>query len=158
LKPTSTFNSILVLCEGNHCRSPIAEAFFRDSLYGTGVEVHSAGLNALDGIPAEAEVMRLLKRDGIDISSHRSRQLTAAMALSSDLILVMDLSQKERCERMIPSTRGRVFLLGHWLDAGSREIADPFGRGPEIIKSTYEIIHRSVAGWLPHMILEQRSA
>jgi len=150
-------NSILVLCEGNHCRSPIAEAVFQACL-GSRIRVESAGLNALVDEPAHIEAVQLMAEQGMDISSHRGRQLTPSMALAADLILVMDQTQKVRCEQMIPSARGRVFLMGHWLSSQPKEIADPIRQGPEAFRSTFENIKNSVASWLPHMTPTQRSA
>lgn len=157
MKPRPTFKSILVLCEGNHCRSPIAEALLRQVLP-TDIHVESAGLNALQGFSAHPTVLRLMAELGIDVSSHRGRQLTAPMALSADLILVMDDQQKEFCGQMVPGARGRIFLLGHWLASPSREISDPFRQDTDAFRAALEVIQFAVASWLPHMTLKQRSA
>lgn len=157
LKPMSIFKSILVLCEGNHCRSPIAEALFRDSLPPE-ITVESAGLNALVGFPAHPEVLRMMFDRGIDISGHRGRQLTPLMALSVDLILVMDDQQKDLCSRMVPGARGRIFLLGHWLSTPPPGISDPLHKDREAFRLAFEVIQDSVASWLPHMTINQRLA
>lgn len=157
LKPRPTLRSILVLCEGNHCRSPIAEALLGIAL-APEIRVESAGFNALQGFPAHPEVIRMLAGSGIDISSHRGRQVTPSLMLSADLILVMDEQQKDLCGQMVPGARGRIFLLGHWLPFSPRDIADPFQKGPEAFLTAYESIQCSVASWLPHMILKQRLA
>lgn len=120
--------------------------------------VGSAGLTALEGIPPDAEAQRLMSERGLDISAHRGRQLTPSMALASDLILVMDERQREDCGRLAPSARGRVFLLGHWLEAPSREIPDPFRRGPAVFRRTVDHIDRSISDWLQHLIPKQRLA
>ncbi|MBI4913940.1 MAG: low molecular weight phosphotyrosine protein phosphatase [Acidobacteria bacterium] len=147
--PLFALRRILVLCEGNHCRSPIAEALLRASL--PGVAVESAGLGALEGHPADAEALRLLAERGLDHGAHRGRQFTPAMALEADLVFVMDRDQKEACEALVPAARGRVFLLGHWLAPERREIPDPFRRGPEAFRATLEHIEQSVAAWLPRL-------
>ena len=147
--------SILVLCEGNHCRSPIAEALLRDAL-GPGIEVESAGLDALVGEPADAEARKIAQANGLDLSAHRGRQWSDAMALRADLILVMDAQQKTRCEEILPSVRGRVFLLGHWLEGPQREIPDPYLLGPEATRIAFDRIHQSVAAWLPRFAHPQR--
>ena len=153
----SAIRHILILCEGNHCRGPMAEALLRSSLP-KGIYVESAGLEALVGQPADPEARRILARQGLDISAHRGRQLTPEMALAVDLILVMDLPQKAWCEQMIPSALGRIFLLGHWLPSPPREIADPFRQGSDAFATAFESIRQSVVSWLPQLIHEQRSA
>ena len=81
---------ILVLCTGNICRSPMAEAFLRRRLADLGVEarVHSAGRLFAD-VPATAEGVAAMRALGLDTSAHRSRRLTADMARTADLVLAM---------------------------------------------------------------------
>lgn len=155
--PLFALRRILVLCEGNHCRSPIAEVLLQAAL-GPGVVVESAGLGALVGHPADAEAQRLLAERGCDLAGHRGRQVTPALALAADLILVMDADQKAACERDIPSARGRVFLLGHWLAPGRQEIPDPFRQGPEAFRETLVHIDQAVAAWLPKLVQHPRPA
>ena len=148
--------SILVLCVGNHCRAPIAEGLLRATV-GTSIQVTSAGLKALVGVPPDPEAERLMRAHGHDISAHRGRQFTAGLALGADLILVMDGPQKEWCTQLSPSSRGRIFLLGHWLTP-SRDIADPYGQDPAVFRQVYEDIQQSVSAWIPHLFTGQRSA
>ena len=148
---------ILVLCEGNHCRGPLAEALLRSALPGP-AQVESAGLAALVGAPADPEAARLARAAGLDLSAHRGRQVTPELALGAELVLVMDLAQKAWCEALLPSVRGRVFLLGHWRPAGEREIADPYRRGAEAFLAAWQRIQLAVADWLPRLNSERRSA
>ena len=143
---------ILVLCEGNHCRSPIAEGLLRAEL-GPGIRVESAGLAAQEGCPPHPEAVRLMAEHGIDITGCRSRSLTPALALEADLILVMDEEQKRWCAAQVPSARGRIHLLGCWLPSGRREIADPFGRDTGAFQSAFELIRQSVVSWRSHFPL-----
>ena len=143
-------HGILVLCEGNHCRSPIAEALLRAGLGGR-IQVRSAGLRALIDHPAHAESERLMAEQGLDISGHRGRQLTPDLALGADLILVMDLAQKAACERLVPSARGRVYLLGHWLPPGEQQIADPIGGPPEDHARARDHIRQALQPWLARL-------
>jgi len=157
LKPLLPITSILVVCDGNHCRSPIAEILLRTALGGR-VTVSSAGLAALQGEPPAREAERLMRELNLDISAHRGRQLTQEMAEAVDLILVMDHRQKRACERIAPAARNRIFLLGHWQPRSLQEIPDPFGVGPMAFQLAREQISRAVADWQSHLAHTQRSA
>ncbi len=141
---------ILVLCEGNHCRSPLAEALLRRAL-GPASEVRSAGLRALVGEPAHEEARRLAAELGLDLEAHRGRQISPELIREADLILVMDRAQKEACEALTPNARGRVYLLGHWLAPDPPAIADPIHRGPEAHRITCDHIREAVQSWLPRL-------
>lgn len=157
--PAPTIRHILVLCEGNYCRSPMAEHLLRASLGAAQSEeviVESAGMGALHGRSADPEAEHLMAARGIDLSGHRARMLTTKAALSADLILVMEQGQKTRCEQMVPSARGRVFLLGHWLPSDQQEIADPYRQGTQAFRAALDHIERSVATWLPRLTHPQR--
>jgi protein-tyrosine phosphatase len=132
----------------------MAEALLRQAL-SPGRVVASAGLEALEGCPAAEEAQRLMAERGLDISGHRGRQLTPAMAMAADLILVMEARQQEDCQQLIPSVRGRVFLLGHWQPAPARDIADPFGQDLDCFRRTLERISWSVADW-QHRLVNQK--
>ena len=153
----SAIGRILVLCEGNHCRGPLAEALLRSALPPS-AQVASAGLAALEGSAADPEAVRLGRAAGLDLSAHRGRQVTPELALGAELVLVMDEAQKAWCEALLPSVRGRVFLLGHWRPAGEREIADPYRQGPQAFQAAWRRIQLAVADWLPRLNSERRSA
>ncbi len=85
--------SILVVCTGNICRSPIAEGLLRDALqhrFGDAAPVvSSAGTSGLEGSDAMPESVQAAQELGVDIAGHRGRRLTAGMAEASDLLLCM---------------------------------------------------------------------
>jgi protein-tyrosine phosphatase len=141
---------ILVLCEGNHCRSPLAEALLRRAL-GPASDVRSAGFRALVGEPAHEETRRQGMELGLDLSTHRGRQVTLDLAKRADLILVMDRAQKAACEALAPSVRGRVFLLGHWLSPDRPEIADPIRRSAADHRRVGDHIQGAIQTWLPRL-------
>lgn len=137
---------ILVVCIGNHCRSPVAQVAL-NSILGSSVLVVSAGLDALVGHPADPEVIKCAKEYGFDLSEFRGSQFTEKMALSVDIILVMENQHKRRIEQLVPAVCGRVFLLGNWLEGDLREIPDPFRMGPEVIRKTVVHIIKAVRTW-----------
>ncbi len=85
--------SILVICTGNICRSPIAEGLLRDALQRRfaqrAPEVSSAGTSGLEGSGAMPESVQAAAELGVDISGHVARRLTAATADLPDLLLCM---------------------------------------------------------------------
>lgn len=116
--------NILILCTGNICRSPMAQAELARLLPDRSVE--SAGLDALVGAPADPLAMAVAAEHGLDISMHRARQLSWAMCLQADLILAMEQHQIEELNARFPAVRGKAFLIGHY---GNFEVPDPY-RGP----------------------------
>ena len=68
------FKTILVVCSGNICRSPIGEGLLRDRLRGK-VTVSSAGCTALVGHPADPLAVEVAAEHNCDISAHRARQI-----------------------------------------------------------------------------------
>lgn len=85
----------------------------------------------------------MIKR-GIDISSHRGRQINGEMIRQVDLILVMQGSQKKSIEAMEPSARGKIFRLGEWEGF---EIPDPYQQGRDVYEEALELIDWGVSLW-----------
>ena len=131
--PTGTLARIdmLILCTGNICRSPMAEAFLRHRLEDLGVpaHVHSAGLLD-DGRPAASEGVLLLERMGLDTSGHRSRRMTAAMLERADLVLCMAREHVREAVLLSPDVWPRSFTLKEIVRraerAGPRAAHQPF--------------------------------
>jgi protein-tyrosine phosphatase len=136
--------TMLVLCHGNICRSPIAAALLARELASLGI-VHSAGFIGFNR-PAPAEAVAAAECHGVDLSSHRSRLATADLVRAADLIVVMDAAQQRLvCERFGRWHRD-VMVLGD-LDPApveARTIRDPVDQSREVFDQTYERIARCV--------------
>ncbi|MBZ9538033.1 low molecular weight phosphotyrosine protein phosphatase [Modicisalibacter tunisiensis] len=130
------FDRILVVCAGNVCRSPVAEALLKARLSGGHVE--SAGLGALVGAPCAPAAARLAAAEGLDVGAHRARQLTDEMLKQADLILVMSEKQRRAVGERVPVALGKTLLFGRWLPVGQREIPDPY-RGDDAL---FARVHR----------------
>ncbi len=132
-------------------RSPLAEGMLRQALARDGrtdVTVTSAGVLGLEGAAVVSGAAELARADGIDLSDHRSRGLTAGH-LTAHLILAMEPRHIDELASRDPAARSRCRLLSEYADASPRirpgEIvpdADP--DSPEGLRRSYEIIRDCV--------------
>lgn len=140
------FDSILVVCVGNICRSPIGAALLQQAL--PGKTISSAGVGALVGHPADPLSIELLAERGLDLSAHSARQLTPSLIRSADLILVMEMGHKKAVDAIDPSGRGKVYRWGEW---GDFDIPDPYQRPREAFEEALVLLDRGLADWLPKL-------
>ncbi|MGC8788123.1 MAG: low molecular weight protein arginine phosphatase [Anaerolineae bacterium] len=122
--------TILFVCTGNVCRSPMAAGFLYDKLVrekkDSHVRVRSAGIWALENQPASAYALQVMAEHGLDISAHRGRNLTQADVDEADLILVMTKRHADIITREFPSSEGKVYLLSE-MAGEPYDIEDPYG-------------------------------
>ncbi|MDF2462989.1 MAG: protein tyrosine phosphatase [Ramlibacter sp.] len=131
--------SVLVLCEGNICRSPMAAALL--SAAKLDLQVSSAGLGALVGRPADPMAIRLMAERGIDLQAHRAVQVTRPVCVAADLIFVMENEQRQRLETLYPEVRGRVFRLDE------TDVPDPYRKSEQTFRISLAGIINGVEAW-----------
>ncbi|MEY4917334.1 MAG: Serine hydroxymethyltransferase [Verrucomicrobiota bacterium] len=123
--------TILFLCTGNVCRSPMAEGLFRHAIKGRGeFRVLSAGLGAIDGQPPTHHSVTAMRELGLNISAQRSNALTAEMVRSADYIFGMTHSHVDTVLLLYPSAVEKTFLLREFddtLEPYEKDISDPIG-------------------------------
>ncbi len=134
---------VLVLCLGNICRSPFAEARLKAA---GGLGVRSRGLVG-PGRPSPPEARQEALRHGVDLAAHVSETLTAEDVAWADLVIAMDGRQSRAAARLARVRSPRVLRLGD-LDPEPiqrRAIVDPFGKGEAAFRECFARIARCLA-------------
>lgn len=140
--PAMDSGSILVVCRGNLCRSPLAAALL--SRRAPHVEVRSAGLDANEGEPADPAASRCAERHGLSLAPHRTHGVTRDDVDWAELVLVMQGSQARSMLRRWPQARWKVFALGDFLPARPHQISDPWGKPDRVFDETFRRIDAAV--------------
>jgi protein-tyrosine phosphatase len=135
--------SVLFVCAGNICRSPVAEALFKQLAQSrpalASLVVGSAGTIAMDGTRATMETRQAAREElGLDLSGHRARHVEG---LDADLILTMDRMVTRELRRF--NLEGRVELLGEYA-ADGETVHDPYGSVIEAHRACAQQIRRLV--------------
>lgn len=142
--------TILFVCTGNFCRSPMAEAIFKDLLSQDekqeSYQVRSAGTWTHDGLSASPLALQAMRELGLDIGTHRSHHLTSQDIEEASLILVMTQDHKQALAVEFPQASGKLYLLSEMADK-SYDIEDPSG-------SDSLILHRTCAQEIKELLEE----
>jgi protein-tyrosine-phosphatase len=122
--------AVLLVCTGNMCRSPMAEALLKDRLQREGKDslyrVSSAGTWTTEGRGASRLAIEAMRELGLDLSAHRTHLLTAEDVSRASLILVMAQDHKEALLAEFPEAGHRTYLLSELAGRGY-DVFDPYG-------------------------------
>lgn len=145
--------SVLMVCMGNICRSPMAEGIFRREIAKAGLQdavmIDSAGTHSYHiGEPPDARAQKAISRRGVDISGLRGRQVADADFEKFDYILAMDEGNLGILRRNAPphALEKVRLLLSYSSKFPDREVPDPYYGGASGFEENLDMIEDAVAG------------
>jgi protein-tyrosine phosphatase len=153
---------ILFVCLGNICRSPLAEGVFRHLVRQRGLEAHfhidSAGTSGWHaGAPPDARSAETARLRGITLTGS-SRKLTPGDLETFDYVIAMDAENLDGILALAGRSggaRARVHRLREWdPEPGDLDVSDPYYGGPKGFENVQDIVERSCAALLEHVVAE----
>ena len=137
--------SILFVCLGNICRSPLAEGIAREIAQKGGLEVKldSAGTSGWHiGEHPDERSIEVAQKHGIDISKLKGRKVNPYADDSFDLIVAMD-RQNYKDLQTLGFSKEKLVLMGDFGLQG-REIPDPYHMGLDGFEKVYEMLETAM--------------
>ena len=144
--------TIMFVCTGNVCRSPMAEYLLRHRLpRGSEWAVCSAGTSTGFGMPASLFAATALDEERIDLSPHQSRPLTRELVDAASLIVVMTSRHRDFIKATYPDAAEKIFMLKSFDPIGGGDVDDPIGLTLETYRQIRDEIDRALPGLMSFM-------
>ena len=144
------FKRVLTVCVGNICRSPAAACLLHDKLSDKGFTISSAGLAAVVGKPMDKTAHQVLEQHGYQWQQHIAQQLEHHHIANNDIILAMEQQHIDSILAIAPEARGKVFLLGKWIE--NQEVPDPYKHSVTMHEHVFTLIDSATDRWLKYLI------
>jgi protein-tyrosine phosphatase len=142
-------NSVLFVCLGNICRSPLAEgvlgAVLAERGHGRGIVLDSAATSGWEvGSAPDPRSIAVAAQHGVDISGQRARKVLPEDFSRFELILGMDRANVRDLKALAPpALRDRVHLYLDFATGNARDVPDPYSDGAEAFASVYRMIREA---------------
>jgi protein-tyrosine-phosphatase len=141
--------SILFVCTGNTCRSPMAEGLFRKAVSGRGdFQIASAGVSAYPGDRISTETEKILKARGAEIPQFRSQPVTAELLEQASHVFAMTEGHLRSLMAQFPEYEDKFYLTCEFVDLPGQgvgaDVPDPFGMGRKAYEETAKVLDLAI--------------
>lgn len=151
--PMSASKSVLFVCTGNTCRSPMAEGLFRKAIQDRDdFTVASAGVAAYPGAPMSQETRILLKSRGVELKGFESQPISEELIDQATHVFAMTAGHLQALTSLFPDHEDKFYLACEFADVPGKGLAcdvpDPIGMG----KRAYEDVAKTLDHAIPTII------
>lgn len=143
--------SVLFVCKGNICRSPLAEGIARERLRAAGIDVRVDSAGTQDyhvGSPPDPRAIAVARAAGIDIAGLRARQLGESDFERFDVVLAADRENLDCIARRHPHLRRPPVLLLEWCTGENAEVPDPYSGSRSDFEHVFRLLDGATEGLL----------
>lgn len=153
VSPMSASKSVLFVCTGNTCRSPMAEGLFQEATKDReDFTVASAGVAAYPGSPLSSETLKLLKARGVRLDGFESQPVGEELINQATHVFAMTASHLQALISLFPEHEDKFYLACEFVEIPGQGLAcdvpDPYGMG----RREYEQVAKTLDLAIPTLI------